>query len=198
MTRQIIADKVDWVEVEGRLESTLLAATAAQTADGLGWYDAANATAQEIALIDFPPRTTAAAAGMIAALSPQAEWSANIAAARDWAAGNPQPNVAARCDKAERCWSGEDPVDVLRGPKESAFYASIIDPTGCRSACIDRHMLRAALAIDTDAEIKKWAKRAQVYERIADAIATIADRHQIPVPACQAIIWNVIRDGRRA
>jgi len=59
-------------------------------------------------------------------------------------------------------------------------------------------MIRAALAVETDAEIKKWAKRAQVYERIAAAITTIADRHQIPVPACQAIIWNVIRDGRRS
>jgi hypothetical protein len=133
---------------------------------------------------------------VIAALSPQANWETNVEQATALCNGETVENTDSRLGKAYEILGGA-PASVLRGPKESAFYASIADPTGCRSACIDRHMVRAALAVETDAEIKLWIKRATVYDRIAECIAKVADRAGIPIPACQAIIWNVIRDPRQ-
>lgn len=193
--RKRIADTLDWQAIEGRLEGTLRAATARQWQEGTRWYPRARYLAETI--LPFNPDLTAKhGAGIIAALSPQANWDENVRQATALCAGETIHNTDDRLGKAYEILGGSDPADVLRGPKESAFYASIADPIESRQACIDRHMVRAALAVDSDREIRLWIGRAGVYDGIADCIARVADRAGIPVAACQAIIWTVIRDSR--
>jgi hypothetical protein len=198
MARKRISDTIDWAKVEARLETHLDSATPPQFYDGLAWYSIANNIANRLADDTFPPVGAKYTAGVIAALSPQANWESNVQQATDLCNGRDVANTDSRLGKAHECLGGSDPATVLHGPKESAFYGSISDPIGHRVACIDRHMVRAALAVDTDREIRLWVGRAGVYDGIADCLANIADRRQIPVPAAQAIIWNVIRDGRNS
>lgn len=194
--RKRLSDHIDWSVVEARLEATLRAATSAQWRDGLRWYPRAHHIAET--LVCFSELTVDHGAGIIAALSPQAAWESNVEQATDLAFGRPIRNTADRCDKASRILGGEEPLSVLNGPKETAFYLCISEPLRSRRACIDRHMVRAALNVQTDKEIRLWADRAGVYDRISDAIVRIADRFNIPVPATQAIIWNVVRDARQS
>jgi hypothetical protein len=195
--RKRISDTLDWQQIEGRLEANFTAATTAQRADGAEWYGAANGIARQIADASFPPITTRCAAGIIAALSPQADWDSNVRQAIEFGSGAEISNTDDRIGKATECRDGADPSTVLRGPKESAFFECIANPKTARSACIDRHMVRAALAVDTDREIRLWIGRAGVYDGIAECIARIADRHDAPIPEVQATIWNVIRDPRQ-
>jgi len=194
MARKLIADTVDWPAVEARLESTLRAATARQWREGSRWYPQANAIASNLGATIG--RDVRAGAGIIAALSPQAHWDLNVRQATDLCEGREIANTFSRLGKAQEILEGSNPSQVLGGTKERAFYHSIGDPSGCRTACIDRHMLRIALALETHDEIKLWGQRSQVPERISDAIGKIADRHNLSVPTVQAIIWTVVRDGR--
>jgi hypothetical protein len=136
-------------------------------------------------------------AGVIAALSPQAAWDENKRQAEALLAGEPVRNTAERLDKATDIACGIDPEYVLGGPKTRAFYGCILDPVGHPTACIDRHMVRAALKVSSDAEIKLWAKRAGVYDLIAEEIGKLAKRYSQPVSTIQAVIWGVVRDKRQ-
>lgn len=194
MPRKIIADTVDWAQVEIRLDSTLRAATSEQWAEGTRWYASARHIAET--LVCFSDLTVSHGAGIIAALSPQSNWAENVRQATELCLGNTISNTADRLGKAAEILSGADPDQILNGPKERAFWLSISEPISCRSACIDRHMVRAALGVSSDEEIRLWLGRAQVYDRIAAAVAAVADRYSLPVPTTQAIIWVVVRDSR--
>jgi hypothetical protein len=193
--RKILADSLDWRAVEVRLEAILRSASSSQWHGGLRWYPQANHLAQT--LVCFSELSCSQGAGIIAALSPQASWERNIEQATALCSGSQISNTQDRLDKAYSILGGADPDEVLKGKKERAFWLSISEPLECRSACIDRHMVRAALNVHSDELIRLWIGRARVYERIATLVARIADRFSIPVPACQAIIWLVVRDARQ-
>jgi hypothetical protein len=113
-----------------RILATYAEASAEDILSGIEWYGRAESAAAEIA--EGTELSTRTVAGIIAALSPRNNWRTNLA----WAAAvveayaegatNP-PNVHTRAMRAQawRIASGEDPLDVLNGPKVRAFFANI-------------------------------------------------------------------------
>jgi hypothetical protein len=107
------------------------AASAADLATGLDWYERARTFARSLGLADET------GAGVVAALSPMNGWSANMTLARGlterYLAGEAMPTsgfgLRGNVLKAWRILDGQDPLDVLRGQKVTAFYANIMgDP----------------------------------------------------------------------
>lgn len=167
------------------------AATPAERADGLAWYARAESEARRLG--STYELTTRHAAGIIAALSPRQRWSTNIAAAERVCAAahaglaNPPrvglgPNVA----KAWRIANGEDPADVLGGPKVRAFFANI---TGDHDAVtVDVWASRAAYGRD-DAPVPAG----RTYERLAENYRRAAALLGIPPRELQAAVWVHVR-----
>ena len=152
-------------------------ATDDEVSEGLGWYHQAHEHAREIA--DTYGTTTAQAAGVIAALSPQTGWGLNIRLAHDAAdhARHGRTDLIGghtedACAKASRILQGHDPDDVLGGRKVRSFYANILRPDRPGHVTIDRHAL-SLLADDRDANAR-ILDRAGVYQRCAAVFRTSA------------------------
>jgi hypothetical protein len=116
-----------------RIVASYRDSTPAERRLGRQWYPNALDAARAIDP-DAPER----AAGVIAALSPRERWSVNVRNAAqligwiDSDAGleeRPRLTFETQQRKAERIGYYEDALDVLRGPKERAFYKAIVgDP----------------------------------------------------------------------
>lgn len=190
--RKRIVDTLDKDSIVDRFEAILRSVDRKTFHAGRRWYPRAR---------HFADTSVAAwcglhyrhGAGIVAALSPQASWERNCEQAEAFALGEPVRNTSSRLDKASLIAEGHEPEFVLSGPKERAFYGSILDPVGHRRACIDRHMVKAAGLATTDVEIRLWLGRAGVYDLLADCVAEVADRTGLSVPAVQAIIWVAVR-----
>lgn len=180
-----------------RITRAYRAATPADRAAGLGWYDAA---AREAAAIwaDRPD----IAAGVLAALSPRCQWATNVA----WAhalvaaarAGQACPPVSTESNRAT-AWAiattGADPLThlgkishtgrVTSGHKVRAFYRNI---TGDEHAVtVDVWAFRAATGRDVD------AVSATDYRAISAAYARAAAILGISPRDCQAAVWVATR-----
>jgi hypothetical protein len=79
--------------------------------------------------------------GIIAALSPQKNWSRNVAMAEAILYRDEIGAVGVQKEKGKRILGGEDPADVLKGQKERAFYQCFLDPHKTDAVTIDRHAL---------------------------------------------------------
>jgi hypothetical protein len=113
------------------------------------------------------------AAAVIAVLSPRLSWTKNVELARqvytDAARiarlrNEPElyrqrranltesfPGLKGNGDKAYRILvDGEDPEDVVSGPKVTAFWRTIVDPTDPRAVVVDRHALDVAMGTVLD------------------------------------------------
>jgi hypothetical protein len=168
------------------------ACSARELADGLAWYDRAGRAAA-----DLTPDCPARAAGVIAALSPQNMWSANLdAAGRVIRAADslltrcPSVHTTAMCEQAWRiARGGEDPLDVLNGPKVRAFYRNI---TGDLTAVtVDRWAARVALGTPRGEPAPLLHR--QRYDRIARAYRMAAEHANVPPCHVQAAVWVHIR-----
>lgn len=165
------------------------------------------------------------AAGVIAALSPRLAWRKNVEYAqmsymvyndilkwRDnpisgqvaeshFAGMIPTLNTNAR--KAFRILNGEDPADVLGGPKVTAFYWTIVRPWSSESVVIDRHAIDIAYGkVMTDAtrptlKGKTYAEVADLYRRAAKIISRELDEIWTPAQV-QATTWTYWRRERAA
>jgi hypothetical protein len=133
-----------------RLVWTYDGATPDQLADGRTWYADAQAEARRLAVTGPAGFGIVRAAAVIAVLSANQSWQANVASARRAvrAARNGE-DVRAACrtlgdssQKAARILAGENPADVVSGPKVTVFWRAICgDPD---AATIDRWAARAA------------------------------------------------------
>lgn len=169
---------------------------------GAGWYAAARAVAREIA--DECPCSLEQAAGAIAALSPRVSWADNQADARRLADWYFTPNgcgdwvplwglrlhaFSAQQHKAVDCLTdGMGPLDILRGPKERAFYRNIIGDTD--AVTVDVWVARAATrgTRDKPASHRDYADMAAGLRRAARA-AGVTPRD------FQAAVWVAIRQS---
>lgn len=124
-------------------------ATTSERRDGFTWYPRAAQHADQISRAYGMPFEHAAA--VIAALSPQMEWSANVRWAREaaaaWVMGNPVPRrgLGNSVKRAERALAG-DLTDIMREAgtlKVRNFYGSIVGERG--AVCVDRHALRVLM-----------------------------------------------------
>jgi hypothetical protein len=147
---------------------TFRAATDEDRVNGREWYARARRLSESLAELhpspvrndDFEFRVRRAA-GVIAALSPRLAWRKNVEYAelayelrdlplREFTARIPTLNLNAA--KAHRILSGEDPDDVLGGPKVRAFYFTITNPDDARAVVVDRHAIDVAFGeVLTDA-----------------------------------------------
>lgn len=163
-------------------------------AAGMRWYDQSLRDVRELSRLLPHGVGISAAAGILAALSPQTQWTQNWLWARQvaQAAGEGrryQPTIGGFPKNREKAWriaKGESPRDVLRGPKVTAFWKALKgDPD---AAVLDIWMFRAFGLPDTPSE--------KVYQRTAEALSVAAYDLGVSARQLQAVIWLHIRGIR--
>lgn len=170
-------------------------ATPAQRRSGAAWYPSAFETAAKM-----DPENPARAAGVIAALSPQQRWWVNVANAATtigWA------DAGADMDRAPRLHfttqmakaiaiaaHNVDPLDVLHGPKERAFYGAMMGHAD--AVVIDRWAARVAEPETRTGHDDERVTNAQ-YRHIAEAYREAAAVLNRPVRDVQATTWITTR-----
>ena len=163
--------------------------------EGLSWYlDAHNVA---ILMSNEHDITVSQAAGIIAALSPMNGWENNKRKA--WQLLNQgngdgcglRNNVA----KAEAILAGNDVLDVLKGDKVTAFYRTILDPTGDIEPVIDRHAFDIAVGERTDDKRRGILGRKGVYSEFANVYREAAIIAGIGSAQMQAVTWVSWRES---
>lgn len=170
-------------------------ATDAQVSAGLTWY----AEAHNLAL-DLASGDAVKGAGVLAALSPQEEWTRNIVLARRAfsAEGLNGGTLGRSVANAHRILAGEHPLDVLgngdpkRALKTRAFYANIADPSDAVTVTIDRHAFDVALNKRADAN-KRVGLTPTRYTAWSDAYRAAADTLGVLPQQVQAVTWETWR-----
>jgi hypothetical protein len=178
---------------------TYLRATPEQHAQGVAWYQNAHELACELEDVwASTPGPVERGAGVIAALSPMIQWERNAALARKaYLAGVASGTYSANTRKATAILQGADPVDVLRGPKVTAFYAGIIAPEGTEVVCVDRHAHDVAVGRRCTDEERGALTSKRGYATFVRAYRRAADQLGMPANHLQAITWLVWRDEYR-
>lgn len=201
---------------------------AAEVAQGRLWYPQARQLAEELADpagqmtdgFEFD-RQVVKAAAVIAVLSPRLSWKKNVEhAERAYAAHAAEANGATlavthaietwkglkiNARKAFRILDGEDPEDVVKGPKVRQFWHTIVDPTDPRAVVVDRHAFDVSVnRVLTDTVRGKLLGKAGAYDNVADkyrraaAILSAELGSWISPAEVQAITWVWWRANRAA
>lgn len=169
-------------------------ASAESMREGLSWYLDAHNVAALIGK-DIPVSSefqTEHAAGIIAALSPMNGWENNKRKAIQLIA---QKGIGTGCGltrnvaKAEAIYFGNAPADILNGDKVTAFFRTILDPTGDIDPVIDRHAFDIAVGERTDEKRRGALSRKGVYEQFAQVYREAAIIAGIGSAQMQAITW---------
>jgi hypothetical protein len=173
-------------------------ADAASLREGLSWYLDAHRFAQAQAIEHGI--TVAQAAGVIAALSPMMGWDSNKAQAiTAFTHGTAMGlGLDRNCVKATRILIGEvsDPLAVLRGDKVTAFYRTILNPTGDIDPVIDRHAFDVAVGAVTDESARSALGRKGVYQAFANVYREAAIVAGIGSAQMQAVTWVAWRKAK--
>jgi hypothetical protein len=173
-------------------------ATRDELARGAHWYDEAR---EHAALVgDIAGRSMLAGAAAIAVLSPQLEWSVNLAEAYTIAAAIadgtlPDDNTfrafRRNVHKSWAClaWATDDELPTyVTGPKVSAFYRAIAGLDG--GPVVDRHAIRAATG-------HGYANvTARTFEAVQSAYVEAAATLGRGVHHVQATAWLVVKRER--
>jgi hypothetical protein len=181
--------------------------------DGAAWYAEARRAARALAREAPPGIGPVACAAVIAALSPRTRWAENLRYARAavraasrvadddflasivggreeairgavWTATEPVGLSDPR-RKAARILAGENPDQVLGGPKVRAFWRNLC---GSDDVTVDVWAQRAALG-----RFEAAAPSGRRYDAIADAYRRAARRVGVPAPVLQAGVWIAVR-----
>lgn len=169
---------------------------------GLSWYS----TAREVAAV-LDPDNPVKAAAIIAVLSPKLSWPKNVEAAQNIYAGRPVMGaLGLNITKAKRIMAGgvgNQPEDVLSGPKVTAFWHTIAHPDDPRAVVVDRHAVAVAAGrVLDDATRNKFLRRKSNHDEVVacyQRAATILTREtgQTWTPAAvQATTWEYWRRER--
>jgi len=166
----------------------------ADLADGLAWYDRAQAAARDMAVGDDVAR----AAAVIAHLSPRQTWSQNVAAAARMLqaaeSGDDCPAVGItdpRCviDQRTKAWlaaTGAAAPDANHGPKTGAFWANIMGDVD--RVCVDSWAARAATGDATVTNVSP-----ALYRRVEAAYVAAARIVGLAPRDLQAAVWVHVR-----
>lgn len=179
------------------------AATADDLREGLAWYQTAHNWCR-VQAGSNRPHLVARNAGIVAALSPLNGWGNNKRKAAELislrgrvAVEKGKPNgigLGANVAKAVAIYNGADPLDILKGDKVRAFYATILDPQGDVSPVVDRHAFDIAVGERTDEKRRGILSRKGVYEQFANAYREAAKVAGIGAPQMQAVTWIAWRN----
>ena len=144
-------------------------------------------------------------AGIIAALSPMNGWTNNVRKAREVVSlrgrinvekGKPNGiGIGDNVAKAIAIYKGGDPLEILKGDKVTAFYRTIVDPTGDIDPVIDRHAFDIAVGEQTNDKRRGILSRKGVYHEFAQAYRSAAAIAGIGAPQMQAITWVQWRES---
>lgn len=130
--------------------------------DRFDWYGQAHDFAIGLCITNELPRDTeniAKACGIIAALSPMCSWDVNKRLASQmmsdsilfnvWDVANNMPCLKSNAKKAAAILlsngSDQEILDILKGPKTSAFFLNIMYPDKAISLTMDRHAISIAV-----------------------------------------------------
>jgi hypothetical protein len=124
-----------------------------EVAEGREWYLKARALAE-----DLHPFGVERAAAVIAVLSPRRTWDQNVALARRayelFLVDGHVDALRTTGDQQRKVTrllvDGENPDDVVSGPKVRAFWHTIAHPHDPRAVVIDRHAVDVAVGKVTD------------------------------------------------
>jgi hypothetical protein len=155
-------------------------ATADERELGLVWYEGAHDIAAGMGI------SSKAGAGVMAALSPQLAWPANIKAAKNLVANDdPKPAGIGRfVTRGRKIRDGAEPLEELKGRKVRSFYRNIAFPNVSGPVTVDRHAIM--IAGGTCLETLNYLG---CYQMIAGAYRTAARKLQIKPHELQAITW---------
>jgi hypothetical protein len=173
-------------------------ATERERAEGRAWYQAAHAECTMLATEHMLPIETVAA--IVAVLSPALRWERNIAAARAVITGESTSAYGANVRKAQRLLAGEPPSTVVSGPKVTAFYNLLRDPSASNELVLDSIAVLLALGRDpalvTNEDAKPTLGRPRVMRAIARAYRKVATDLGILPHELQATTWVTWRNER--
>jgi hypothetical protein len=177
---------LDHVTLQANIRRTLDTATSEQRAEGKRWYQTAHTFAH--GLSKRHKITVSQAAGIIAALSPQTPWSRNMAIADTFCRTGDAGTLRGSVRKARAIRAGADPLAVLKGPKTTAFYANILDPSG-PEVTIDRHAADVACGVRRGRAYRPEIRMESGYHQVADAYRAVAAELGMRGNVVQAITW---------
>lgn len=175
----------------------------ADVSAGIAWYGDAYGIAETLGVVYGC--TTAQAAGIIAALSPQQAWAYNVKAAEKFLATGARVHTESNMGKCRRILAGEDILAVLNAPKTQNFYLGIISQ-GTEGVCIDRHAIDIALGVrHTDATrpsigARLYVTASQAYRDAAEALnaegvcITPAELQSVTW-AAHVAVWSGVKTG---
>lgn len=169
-------------------------ATPEQVIAGSAWYAEAHGIASGWA--ERYGVSVEVAAGIIAALSPNNSWAANVKIAERFiaAGGLTAGYFKQGLAKAARILAGEDPLVVLGGNKITNFYLSIISE-GREGVCVDRHAYSLAankrMTEGVHLTPKQYAEVADAYTRAAAILRR--EGHAVTVAQVQSVTWTLWR-----
>lgn len=181
--------------ITSRILRAYRAASPSDLEDGTTWYPRANEWCEELAR-EYGT-TLEVVAGLTAVLSPGCPWERNQGATtaalvahkyKDALPSHISVYGYLAIDKAQRILNGVDPLDVLSGPKVSAFYACLVAPTTSRAVVVDRHARCLALGLqrsDANGIVKgerEFIYLAQHYENAAVKLGVLPS-------TVQAVTW---------
>ena len=176
-------------------------ASEADKADGRTWYDDARSTVGELAIKH--ETTPKVVAGIVAALSPNARWTSNLEDANNVLGVGLSPysiadyhectvstynsNKAKAFAIAEQAWNSTgEPLDILRGPKVTAFYLNLIGDSSALT--LDSHAYNAFCGFRaTGSDLP--GMRARLTRDAREAYKRAAHVKGETVAAFKAIIW---------
>lgn len=163
------------------------------------WYRRAARLAMEL-----DPTNPRRAAAVIAVLSPRTSWPMNVRLARQayylhltqgWNGVLTLPTLGDHARKAARLLSGENPDSVVSGPKVTAFFRTIADPTLTGAVVVDRHAIDVAFGRVTSDSVRapfltarRYGEVAGKYERAAKIISRETGETWLPSEV-QAVTW---------
>jgi len=190
----------------GSILAIFFMASEAEKAEGRDWYPRANRIAISISRNYASPHLShTAAAGVLAALSPNNRWDKNVRDAEALtkvicAGGDPDSVKVSTFNrnkkKAVEILSGEHPLNVLGGLKVRSFYLCIL---GHDAVCVDGH----AYSIWTGQRVpvtKAPSISEKLYEKIETDYRLAAEQISSITGECytarevQAITWVVWRN----
>jgi hypothetical protein len=176
------------------LTATLDRATPADIREGTGWYATAHEYARTYA--SAYGISTDAAAGIIAALSPQNGWDNNLQATERFLASDGEAEVHFHLctERARAIYNGAEPLDALGGRKVRSFYRNIARPDIAGAVTVDRHACAVLHGTDTPTYLRNKAnaralERYGVYHTAAAVYRAHARTLGILPHELQAIAW---------
>ena len=166
-------------------------ASLASVKEGATWY----LEAQDIAMVIGrlggykDHQALFVGAGVLAALSPQAEWGDTVQWSIQLVVKGIRKQTHANHNKALRILRGEKPIVVLGGYKVRAFYKAIVAPEGSGEPVIDRHALAIYMGRNVTEKELHYLQSPLVMARLQGAYKKASNIVGIHHHDLQAITW---------